>query len=53
MNSMTEPPNSIHPKTRAELRAWLEQHHSQAEGVWLISYKKSTGRENIRANQWR
>lgn len=39
-----EPPNSIHPKTRADWRAWLEQNHTQTEGVWLISYKKATGK---------
>jgi uncharacterized protein YdeI (YjbR/CyaY-like superfamily) len=37
------PPNSVHPATRAEWRAWLEQNHMRAEGVWLISYKKATG----------
>ncbi|MDQ3250461.1 MAG: YdeI/OmpD-associated family protein, partial [Chloroflexota bacterium] len=36
--------NSTHPKTRAEWRTWLEQHHTQTEGVWLISYKKATGK---------
>ncbi len=40
----TPPPNSTHPKTLAEWRQWLEQHHTQTEGVWLISYKKATGR---------
>jgi uncharacterized protein YdeI (YjbR/CyaY-like superfamily) len=38
------PPNSIHPKTRAEWRHWLEQHHEQKEGVWLISFKKASGK---------
>ena len=38
------PPNSIHPKTRAEWRNWLEQHHEQKEGIWLISFKKATGK---------
>ena len=38
------PPNSIHPKTRAEWRTWLARHHPRAEGVWLISYKKATGK---------
>ena len=37
------PPNSIHPKTLAAWRKWLEQNHTRAEGVWLISYKKATG----------
>ncbi len=38
------PPNSIHPITRAEWRLWLENNHTRAEGVWLISYKKATGK---------
>ena len=38
------PPNAIHPKTRAAWRAWLEQHHRQSDGVWLVSYKKATGK---------
>jgi uncharacterized protein YdeI (YjbR/CyaY-like superfamily) len=38
------PANSVHPHTRAEWRAWLEQNHMRAEGIWLISYKKGTGK---------
>jgi len=34
---------SIHPKSRAEFRAWLEQNWRQPTGVWVISYKKATG----------
>jgi uncharacterized protein YdeI (YjbR/CyaY-like superfamily) len=37
-------PNSIHPKSCAEWRQWLEQHHQQKEGVWLVSFKKATGK---------
>ena len=38
------PPNSIHPQSRAAWRKWLEQNHTRTEGVWLISYKKATGK---------
>jgi len=38
------PLNSVHPKTRAEWRNWLEQHHEREEGVWLISFKKASGK---------
>lgn len=38
------PENSIHPKTRAEWRSWLAQNHTRKEGIWLISYKKETGK---------
>jgi len=42
---MTEPPiNSIQPADRAAWRAWLEQHHMRKEGVWLITYKKASGK---------
>ena len=38
------PDNSIHPKNRVEWRAWLEQNHTRTQGVWLVSYKKGTGK---------
>lgn len=38
------PPNSIHPKSRADWRKWLQENHTRTEGVWLISYKKVTGK---------
>jgi uncharacterized protein YdeI (YjbR/CyaY-like superfamily) len=41
------PSNSIHTKTRAEWRMWLEQNHTRTQGVWLISYKKDTGKPRI------
>ena len=40
----TPPSNSIHPKSRAEWRKWLEQNHARTEGIWLVSYKKATGK---------
>lgn len=41
---MPKPPNSIHPKTRAAWRKWLEKNHTRTQGVWLINYKKATGK---------
>lgn len=41
------PGNSIHPLTRAEWSAWLEDNHTRHEGVWLITYKKATGKLRI------
>lgn len=38
------PPNSIHPKSRADWRKWLAENHTRTEGVWLIGYKKATGK---------
>jgi uncharacterized protein YdeI (YjbR/CyaY-like superfamily) len=41
------PPNSTHPKSRTAWRQWLAQNHPQAEGVWLISYKKAMGKPRV------
>jgi uncharacterized protein YdeI (YjbR/CyaY-like superfamily) len=41
------PPNSTHPKSRTAWRQWLAQNHTQTEGVWLISYKKATGKPRV------
>jgi uncharacterized protein YdeI (YjbR/CyaY-like superfamily) len=43
----TPPPNSTHPLTRAEWRAWLRDNHTRSEGVWLISFKKATGQPAV------
>jgi uncharacterized protein YdeI (YjbR/CyaY-like superfamily) len=41
------PENAIHPLTRTEWRAWLEQNHTRTEGVWLITFKKATGKPRV------
>lgn len=41
------PENAVHPLSRAEWRAWLAQHHTRIQGVWLISYKKATGKPRV------
>jgi len=32
---------------RAAWRAWLEAHHARPEGVWLVSFKKATGKPRV------
>jgi uncharacterized protein YdeI (YjbR/CyaY-like superfamily) len=44
---LKQPENSVHPKSRSEWRAWLEQNHTRKEGVWLITYKKATGKPRV------
>ncbi|MEM6425940.1 MAG: YdeI/OmpD-associated family protein [Cyanobacteria bacterium P01_D01_bin.128] len=44
------PKNSIHPLTRAEWRAWLAENHQRDRGIWLITYKKATGKPRIDYN---
>lgn len=42
-----QPENSVHPHTRDEWRAWLEQNYTRTEGIWLITYKKATGKPRV------
>lgn len=41
---LAAPDPSIHPLSRKKWRAWLQVNHSQTMGVWLVSYKKATGK---------
>lgn len=34
----------IYIKTRVEWRNWLEQNHDKSNGVWLIFYRKNSGK---------
>jgi uncharacterized protein YdeI (YjbR/CyaY-like superfamily) len=34
----------FHAEDRAQWREWLEHHHATARGVWLCSWRPSTGR---------
>jgi uncharacterized protein YdeI (YjbR/CyaY-like superfamily) len=37
----------LHVETRAEWRAWLEQHHEQTASIWLVSWRRATGRPSM------
>lgn len=37
----------VQPADRAAWRAWLQDHHASAPGVWLVSYKKDSGRPRL------
>lgn len=43
----TPPPNSVHPKSRAEWRTWLKKNQTQKEGVWVITFKKASGKPHV------
>jgi uncharacterized protein YdeI (YjbR/CyaY-like superfamily) len=38
------PANSLHPLSRAQWRRWLQRHHARLEGVWVVRFKKHTGK---------
>ena len=37
-------PDEVHLETREQWRAWLVTHHGASRGVWLVSWKATTGR---------
>ena len=34
----------LHVESRAQWRGWLAEHHETSQGVWLVVWKKTTGR---------
>jgi uncharacterized protein YdeI (YjbR/CyaY-like superfamily) len=46
-NDSEPPPNAVHPLSRAEWREWLALNHTRIEGVWLVTYKKATGKPRV------
>ena len=37
----------FHPERRDEWRAWLAEHHASTDGVWLVSWKRATGKPAV------
>ena len=37
----------FHPKTRTEWRKWLEKNHLTSAGIWMVYYKKETGKRKF------
>ncbi len=46
MGAFDEAPE-VQPADREAWRRWLEDHHATARGVWLISWRPSSGRTNL------
>jgi uncharacterized protein YdeI (YjbR/CyaY-like superfamily) len=46
-----KPIATVHPGSRREWRDWLERNHATASGVWLVSYKKSSGKPRVSYDQ--
>jgi uncharacterized protein YdeI (YjbR/CyaY-like superfamily) len=44
MGSVMADAEELHFTSALEWRAWLEAHHGQGQGVWLISHKARTGK---------
>lgn len=41
------PPNSVQVNSRAEWRKWLKKNHTQKEGVWVVTFKKTSGKTHV------
>lgn len=44
MAAAEPPPDSVHPQDREAWRAWLHAHHGRERGVWLVTWRKGSGR---------
>jgi len=44
---MAEMKESLTFKTRASWRSWLEKHHDKEQELWLVFYKKGSGKQGI------
>jgi uncharacterized protein YdeI (YjbR/CyaY-like superfamily) len=43
----TSDQEQIYPHDRAAWRKWLEKNHARETGVWLVFYKKKTGKPSL------
>lgn len=41
----------FHPKTREAWRKWLAKYHAKEPGVWMVYYKKHTGKPRVEMNE--
>ena len=44
---MKQEPRTLYVADRAAWRAWLEENHAREREVWLVYYKKHTGRPRV------
>ena len=41
---------TFYAKNREEWRAWLHEHHAHAKEIWLVYYRKATGKPRVAYN---
>lgn len=47
MPALSDASDQFAPDSRAAWRAWLEQNHASAGGVWLVYHKKGSGQPSV------
>lgn len=43
----TKSPETFYPETPEQWRNWLIENHMRANGIWVIQYKKKSGKPSI------
>jgi uncharacterized protein YdeI (YjbR/CyaY-like superfamily) len=42
---------TTHPKTRKAWRQWLQKNHAASPGIWMIYYKKESGKARVKYDE--
>ena len=45
------PRNSVQPESRAAWRDWLAANHTRTEGLWLVYFKKASGKAHFTSDE--
>jgi uncharacterized protein YdeI (YjbR/CyaY-like superfamily) len=49
--NVTEQYKRVEARDRKKWRAWLEKNHARSPGVWLVFYKKTSGKPTVRYDE--
>ena len=49
--NVTETYKRVEARDRKKWRAWLEKNHAHSPGVWLVFYKKTSGKPTVRYDE--
>lgn len=49
--NVTETYKRVEARDRKKWRAWLEKNHARSPGVWLVFYKKASGKPTVRYDE--
>ncbi len=48
---MAKERTEYYPRNRKEWRNWLQKNHARVQNVWLVLYKKDSGKQNLRYDE--
>lgn len=43
--------NDYYPQSRSEWRQWLQENHTQPDGIWLVLAKKESGLKRLAVDE--